>query len=163
MMPKNTTKKTEKSKKKTKLDPVEKKIASTMEDIYMRELEKHRKFLDENSHSVGDLMQWYIESVFPPDAPPVWTEEHLEELVQDFWLIGRPMAERGRHVKKSERNVDRFATPKKAQAAFLAEFCRDHTDGLGGNCDLGPSCEKDCMACIVKWLYAKTKHGKNNV
>lgn len=34
----------------------------------------------------GYLSDWYISSVNPDDEP-VWTEEHLDELFNDFYLI----------------------------------------------------------------------------
>lgn len=33
----------------------------------------------------GVLQDWYINSV--DDAPPVWTEEHISELCEDFLVI----------------------------------------------------------------------------
>lgn len=35
----------------------------------------------------GYLSDWYIHSV--DGAPPVWTEAHLDELFEDFYLIPR--------------------------------------------------------------------------
>lgn len=60
---------------------------------YMEKLDAHRRFLDKETHDEGDLAEWYIHSV-SQDDPPVWTKEHLKELVQDYWLIPRPMDER---------------------------------------------------------------------
>ena len=64
------------------------------DDAYMQRLEDHRAFLTKESHTIGDLEDWYIHSVMSDDKP-VWTMEHLEELERDFWLIAKPMAERG--------------------------------------------------------------------
>lgn len=64
------------------------------EDAYMERLNEHRAFLEKESHNAGDLADWYIHSVMPDDKP-VWTMEHLEELERDFWLIAKPMNERG--------------------------------------------------------------------
>lgn len=36
----------------------------------------------------GYLSDWYISSVNPDDKP-VWTEEHLDELFNDFYLISK--------------------------------------------------------------------------
>lgn len=41
--------------------------------------------LEENAVDFGYLHDWYIGSV--TDAEPVWTDAHLEELVNDFILI----------------------------------------------------------------------------
>ena len=67
----------------------------------MERLEDHRKFLEEESHDEGELAEWYITSV-SQDDPPVWTEAHLRELVQDYWLIPKPMDERGNKRRKKE-------------------------------------------------------------
>lgn len=34
----------------------------------------------------SDMMDWYINSV-SPDANPIWTEEHIDELLNDFYVI----------------------------------------------------------------------------
>ena len=79
--------------------------ANRLQDArYMEELNAHRAFLEKESHDEGDLEQWYIHSVIPTD-PPVWTEAHLKELVQDYWLIPKPMDERfkcGKRTKKKK-------------------------------------------------------------
>ena len=33
------------------------------------------------------LVDWYISSV--GDEPPVWTEEHIEELLEDYYVISK--------------------------------------------------------------------------
>lgn len=38
------------------------------------------------AYDIGTLEDWYISSVSQDDAP-VWTEEHLEELLNDFYVI----------------------------------------------------------------------------
>ena len=38
------------------------------------------------AYDIGTLEDWYISSVSQDDAP-VWTEEHLEELLKDFYVI----------------------------------------------------------------------------
>ena len=68
---------------------------------YMERLAEHRKFLDETAHDEGDLAQWYIDSVIPTDKP-VWTKEHLEELVQDYWMIPKPMDERFKKPRRKK-------------------------------------------------------------
>lgn len=45
------------------------------------------KFIDvDNSWGKGILYDWYIHSVSPMDKPQ-WTEEHIEELCNDFYVI----------------------------------------------------------------------------
>lgn len=44
------------------------------------------KYIDvDKSYDTATLTDWYINSVM--DEPPVWTEEHLEELLNDFYVI----------------------------------------------------------------------------
>lgn len=40
----------------------------------------------DNSWGEGILQDWYIHSV-NPDDPPQWTDEHIEELCKDFYVI----------------------------------------------------------------------------
>lgn len=47
--------------------------------------EKKYISIDE-SYGIGTLEDWYINSVSQDDAP-VWTEEHFEELLNDFYVI----------------------------------------------------------------------------
>ena len=45
------------------------------------------KLIDlDNSWGEGILQDWYIHSV-NPDDPPQWTDEHIEELCKDFYVI----------------------------------------------------------------------------
>ena len=39
-----------------------------------------------SAYDIDTLEDWYINSVMPNDTP-VWTEEHLEELFNDFYII----------------------------------------------------------------------------
>lgn len=59
----------------------------------MREL---KKILEEIAVDEGYLVDWYINST--DDSDPVWTEEHIEELVGDFILI--PKSEVRKHMLK---------------------------------------------------------------
>lgn len=38
------------------------------------------------AYDIGTLEDWYINSVSQNDIP-IWTEEHLEELLNDFYVI----------------------------------------------------------------------------
>ena len=40
----------------------------------------------ENAMDRGTLIDWYISSVSAEDYP-VWTEEHIDELLNDFYVI----------------------------------------------------------------------------
>lgn len=46
-----------------------------------------RKSLEEASCDFPTLADWYISSV--DEEPPVWTEEHIKELLEDFYVIPR--------------------------------------------------------------------------
>ena len=46
------------------------------------------KFIDDNSVDEGFLQDWYQNSVLETDTP-VWTDEHIAEMVVDFYLIPR--------------------------------------------------------------------------
>lgn len=47
-----------------------------------------QKYLERESYDEATLVDWYISSVNAQDTP-VWTIEHIEELVQDFYIIPR--------------------------------------------------------------------------
>lgn len=41
--------------------------------------------LKADAYDFGTLVDWYIHSVM--DDPPYWTEDHLDELLKDFYVI----------------------------------------------------------------------------
>lgn len=46
-----------------------------------------KKYIErETAYDIATLEDWYINSVSDNDTP-VWTEEHLEELLNDFYVI----------------------------------------------------------------------------
>lgn len=45
------------------------------------------EILKELSVSAGYLCDWYQKSLVDETAPPVWTDEHIEEVSNDFYLI----------------------------------------------------------------------------
>ncbi len=49
---------------------------------------KTKEFIKENVVSEGFLQDWYQNSVLETDIP-VWTDEHITEMVGDFYLIPR--------------------------------------------------------------------------
>ena len=55
---------------------------------YIEESEpvKHGRWIEENSVSERYLSDWYISSIDNTETP-IWTDEHIEELCRDFWLI----------------------------------------------------------------------------
>ena len=84
----------------------------------MSELEK---ILKEMAVDEGYLTDWYINST--DDSDPVWTEEHIEELVGDFILI--PKSEVRNHMNDGWISVEeRLPTEeecKKDNAVFLVQ------------------------------------------
>lgn len=49
-------------------------------------------FVKENAVDEGFLQDWYQSSVSETD-PPVWTDEHIEEVVGDFYLIPKEIVD----------------------------------------------------------------------
>ena len=45
----------------------------------------------DNAWGIGILQDWYIHSVNPDDIPQ-WTDEHIEELCKDFYVIPKETA-----------------------------------------------------------------------
>ena len=50
-----------------------------------------KKFIQENSVDEGYLQDWYQHSV--TDDPPVWTDGHISEVYNDFYMIPREVVE----------------------------------------------------------------------
>lgn len=50
------------------------------------------KFIEENAVNEGFLSDWYQVSVM--DDPPVWTDEHIAEVCEDFYLIPKEVVEK---------------------------------------------------------------------
>lgn len=48
-----------------------------------------KEYLERESYDHATLADWYISSV--NNDPPVWTEEHIEELLNDFYVIPREL------------------------------------------------------------------------
>lgn len=46
-------------------------------------------YLD-NAYDNATLSDWLINSV--GQEPPVWTQDHIEELLEDFWVIPKSAA-----------------------------------------------------------------------
>ena len=44
-----------------------------------------KEFIKANAVDKGFLQNWYQDSV--TDAPPVWTDGHIDEVYGDFYLI----------------------------------------------------------------------------
>ena len=51
-------------------------------------VDKVVKFIDDNAVDEGFLQDWYQNSVLETDTP-IWTDEHIAEMVGDFYLIPR--------------------------------------------------------------------------
>ena len=52
-----------------------------------------KDFIMENSVGEGYLSDWYISSVDDAE-PPVWTDAHIAEVYNDFYLIPREVVEK---------------------------------------------------------------------
>lgn len=50
--------------------------------------ETTKEFIKENAVDEGFLQNWYQDSVLETDTP-VWTDEHIAEMIGDFYLIPR--------------------------------------------------------------------------
>lgn len=49
------------------------------------------KYIDiEEAMDLGTLLDWYISSVSQEDTP-VWTEEHIQELLNDYYVIPKEL------------------------------------------------------------------------
>ena len=87
----------------------------------------------DTAYDIGTLDDWYINSVSQDDAP-VWTEEHLEELLNDFYVIPKdtPTADVV-PVKHGHWEYDkhfRFARCSECEAEF---YICDLEEISGGN------------------------------
>jgi len=47
--------------------------------------QEQKDLIEQLSVDMGYLTQWYQNNV--DSNPPIWTDEHLEELFKDFYLI----------------------------------------------------------------------------
>ena len=66
----------------------------TQEEIAAK-LEKDMPgILKELSVDVGYLTDWYWGSLIDETEPPIWTDGHIEEVVNDFYLIPKQENER---------------------------------------------------------------------
>lgn len=52
-----------------------------------------KKFIKENAVDEGFLQDWYQSSVSETDTP-VWTNEHIAEMVGDFYLIPKEVVDK---------------------------------------------------------------------
>lgn len=88
-------------------------------------------FVDLNTaYDIGTLTDWYISSV--TDDPPVWTDEHIEELFNDFYVIPKdtPVADvapvKHGHIVWKDRCRGGFKTAKCLNCTKGSVFC-NHT------------------------------------
>lgn len=45
-----------------------------------------KRFFDDYAIDTGYLYDWYQQSI-DETVPPIWTDEHIEEVSNDFYLI----------------------------------------------------------------------------
>lgn len=55
--------------------------------------DKIQEFIKNNAVDEGFLQDWYQSSVSETDTP-VWTDEHIEEVVGDFYLIPKEVVDK---------------------------------------------------------------------
>ena len=65
-------------------------------------LDSFSKVVGEYSTDYSTLYDWYIHSVSQRDKP-VWTEEHLKELMSDYYLIPKDISNRYKKGKTNEK------------------------------------------------------------
>ena len=51
-----------------------------------------KKYIQENAVDEGYLSDWYQSSIDNTE-PPVWTDEHISEVYNDFYMIPREVVE----------------------------------------------------------------------
>lgn len=51
-----------------------------------------KKFFDNHAIDIGHLYDWYQLSI-DETVPPIWTDEHIEELNNDFYLIPKEIVD----------------------------------------------------------------------
>lgn len=71
-------------------------VSPELKDLLVKAFEK---VVGEYSMDYSTLYDWYIHSVSQRDKP-VWTEEHLKELMSDFYLIPKDISDRYKRSKK---------------------------------------------------------------
>lgn len=67
----------------------------TQEEIAAKLEKDMPALLKELSVDFGYLSDWYRKSLIDETEPPVWTDGHIEEVVNDFYLIPKQEDERG--------------------------------------------------------------------
>lgn len=66
----------------------------TQEEIAAKLEKDMPALLKELSVDFGYLSDWYRTSLIDKTEPPVWTDSHIEEVVNDFYLIPKQDDER---------------------------------------------------------------------
>ena len=81
----------------------------------------------DEAYDYNTLACWYQNSV--DESPPVWTDEHLEELLQDFYIIPKdtPAADvvPKSEVEKLYKEIDRLSQVVLYHDSFKADEIRD--------------------------------------
>lgn len=53
---------------------------------------EEKKIVENLAYTMNDLQSWYQQSI-DETVPPVWTDEHLDELFNDFYLVPKEREE----------------------------------------------------------------------
>lgn len=70
---------------------------------------KTKEFIKENAVNEGFLQDWYQNSVLETDTP-IWTDEHIAEMVGDFYLIPREVIDGRENYYGCHENPDDYNT-----------------------------------------------------
>lgn len=66
----------------------------TQEEIASKLEKDIPEILKEISVDTGYLYAWYQKSLVGEPVPPIWTDEHIEEVTNDFYMIPKQEDER---------------------------------------------------------------------
>lgn len=74
----------------------------------------------------GYLSDWYISSV--GDEPPVWTDAHIDELLNDFIVIPKDIPSADVQPMKHGRWIWDSNAPYREHGAYKCSNCGCHSD-----------------------------------
>lgn len=63
-----------------------------------------KEYLERESYDHATLSDWYISSV--DNSTPVWTDEHIDELLNDFYVIPREIEIKPLTYKFSDEEIE---------------------------------------------------------
>ncbi len=84
-----------------------------------------KEYLERESYDHATLSDWYISSV--GNEPPYWTEEHIDELLNDFYVIPRELEIKPLPYLKVDIPEDKLGEYRK----LMEELCQRSILSLG--------------------------------